>query len=196
MVIVLRYSMILDSMTKSKSVIITGKICSGKTTVTRAVLELIPRAKRISFGQFLKEYCDENGIEYSANREALQDLGQRFIDEDPEQLLAQVILSASPVQGDALLFEGVRHESIFTAVQHQSSEVKSIYVDADPQLRYERLIKRSRDIDGEMSFSDFRTMDNHPAEKEIEGLRSRCELVLTSTQEPMDINALKAYLAE
>jgi adenylate kinase family enzyme len=71
-----------------KSIIIIGRICSGKSSLARALSESlnIPKA---SFGGYLVELAPQFNLKVS--RDSLQNLGQSLIDSNPEKFLADVI---------------------------------------------------------------------------------------------------------
>lgn len=86
----------------NKSIIIIGNISSGKSTLAKSVQELIPKSQIASFGAYLKSYCEERDLTY--DREFLQNLGQKFIDENPEKFLKQVVDFSMPSENSIIIF--------------------------------------------------------------------------------------------
>lgn len=162
----------------SKSIAIVGGICSGKSTLADLIHDITPNSLSISFGDYLKKYCIDNDIE--CNRNVLQNLGQQFIEKDSEKFLKDVIAFANPAKDQCLIFEGVRHISIFKAIINYSSEFRSIYLDVEAERRYKRYISRDKDIDIKISYDEFLRKDSHLVELEIESLKSQCGLILRS----------------
>lgn len=104
-------------MRTNSAIMIIGRISSGKSTLAKQLVDAIPYTINISFGTFLKNYCLENGIDIEENRDVLQNLGQKFIDENPEKFLKNVVKYFSSVDEELHVFEGVRHVSIFEEIE-------------------------------------------------------------------------------
>ncbi len=70
---------------KYKSIItISGRICSGKSYASNLIANKFsfPVA---SFGGYLKYYCEKNSL--SIERKSLQDVGQRLVDNNPDEFV-------------------------------------------------------------------------------------------------------------
>lgn len=174
------------------SIIIIGRICSGKTTYSKEIANFL-NIRTKSFGAYLKYYCELNGIE--VNRENLQKIGEEYIKTQPKIFL-QKVLSFENDGSDIIIIEGVRHKIIFDELLHLSENVLPIFIDADQQTRYQRYINRNKESDIIVSFKQFLTIDNHPVEIEIESLRSRCSFIIDSVNQPMNIamESIKIFL--
>lgn len=176
-----------------KSIVIVGRICSGKSTLADLIYDITPNSLSISFGDYLKRYCIDNDIEY--NRNVLQDLGQQFIEKNSEKFLKNVIAFANPSKDQCLIFEGVRHISIFEAIIKNSAEFRSIYLDMDAEWRYTRYMSRDKDIDINISYEEFLRKDSHLVELEIESLKYKCGLILKSDLLKIHISQVEMYIS-
>ncbi len=161
----------LISMTKIReAIIISGEICSGKSTLATAISTTTGKAVA-SFGGFLRNYCLVKNIE--ATRQNLQDIGESFIQKDPKLFLARVI---SYSQGDAsIIFEGVRHKSILTEISNGVELLKSIYIETNELTRHERY--KAKHLE-DLSIEEFRIKCSHPVEREITLLKNVADIVL------------------
>lgn len=175
-----------------KSIIITGKISCGKSTLAKEIQESLPYSTIISFGKYLKEYSIARNLQY--DRDALQNLGQHFIDKNPFDFLNQVISFNKPANDQILIFEGIRHISIFDAIKSKLKNTTAIYLDTDIFTRYERYIKREKDIDSNISFKKFQELDDHKVELEINQLKERCEVIIDSNRNEKLNEIMSRYL--
>ena len=158
------------------TIIIIGKICSGKSTLAKDFARWInyPIA---SFGSYLKDYSEENNL--PIDRPDLQDLGNKFINSDPKGFLTKVIKHQNSTATN-LIFEGVRHTVILNEIRQISKKSFAIYIDANEDVRLERFIKREKDIDKNNAEIDFHERSNHIVEQEVENLKADCDFVLTA----------------
>ena len=162
----------------NKSILIIGRISSGKSTIAKETQRAIPNCRLISSGSYLKDYSEKR--DYKIDRQSLQDLGQQFIDENPVNFLDSVVNHNKAKAGEVLIFEGVRHQSILSAISKSYPVLLSIYLDIDVQTRYDRYLTRNKSIDKMISKEDFLKADNHKVELEIESLKNDCDLVIGS----------------
>jgi cytidylate kinase len=158
------------------SILIIGKICSGKSTLAKDISRWLnfPMA---SFGKYLAEYSKNNSL--PINREAFQELGNSFIQKDHSGFLNSVIDFTGNQQ--KMIFEGVRHNVIFDDISSLSKNTLSIYLDVSEPLRLERFINREKDIDSAIrAEADFHRYNSHPVEKEVDQLKDKCDFVITT----------------
>ena len=165
------------------SILIIGKICSGKSTLAKDFSRWLnfPIA---SFGGYLENYSLKNGLPTS--REALQDLGTQMIEEDHASFLDNVILH-SVKKPSKLLFEGVRHKAIFDDIKQRSDKTFSIYLDVKEEVRIERFIKREKPMDvNANAVDDFNKRSSHKVEQELDILKNNCNYIIVSNDNYKD----------
>lgn len=162
-----------------KSVIVIGKICSGKSTLANFISEKY-NLPIISFGGYIKSYCAKNNL--STDRKNLQDVGESFINTDHKKFLKDAILFSAKDKQE-IAFEGVRHKVILTEIKETSSQAIFIFVKADIETRYKRYVERKRDSDELNTFEQFKESDSHSVEKEIDELEELCDYVIDSAED-------------
>lgn len=162
--------------TIDNAIILTGMTCCGKSTIANILAEK-SRFKKVSFGGYLFGYAKERGIE--TKKENLQILGQGFIDEDPKLFLDGVIEYSNP--GNLVIFEGVRHFSIFDEIKRRSKKITSIFIDVPFDERLRRFNERENDNITSQKFLD---LDNHKVESEIPRLKILVDLILDGVSDP------------
>jgi cytidylate kinase len=165
---------------KIKTIItISGRICSGKSYAANLIKTEfgLPVA---SFGSYLKHYCEVNSL--PTDRKTLQDTGEAFIKENPNQFLENV-LAHFIGSADNIVLEGVRHKSILAAVDQITENHLAVFVYADLNTRYERYFNRNKESDELKTIKQFKISDSHPVELEIESLKQSCDISVDSSQE-------------
>ncbi len=169
------------------SIIIIGRICSGKTTYSKEIAKFLNIQVK-SFSTYLKHYCEMNGIQI--NRENLQNIGEDLINTQPQVFLENVI-NFEKGPSDIIIFEGVRHKIILDELNNLSEKTIPIFISVDPETRYNRYINRDKKTDRKISFEQFLAIDNHPVEMEIESLKSKCILIVDSVNHPINLTIEK-----
>lgn len=134
-------------------------------------------------------YSEERN--WKIDRKSLQDLGQKFIDDNTVAFLQNVVEYNQAKDDEILLFEGVRHKSILRAISTNYPVVLSIFLDVDAQTRYNRYVGRDKSIDKLISWEEFLKADNHKVELEIESLKNDCDLILGDKSLADNINVVK-----
>lgn len=173
------------------SLVIIGKICSGKSTLARDFSKWV-RFPIASFGGYLAAYSKNQGL--SVEREALQDLGTSFIENDHNKFLHNVI-KFSAKDSRNFIFEGVRHKVIFDEIKKISTQTFSLFLDAKEEVRLERFVKREKEIDNLINAeSDFYERSRHKVEQEIDTLKDHCNFVITTNDSYQNfLNVLSSY---
>jgi adenylate kinase family enzyme len=165
------------------SIIIIGKICSGKSTLANDLSQWLAVPK-CSFGRYLADYASRNSV--ATDRDALQTLGESMIEKDHAGFLDNVILFGGRSSG-RIIFEGVRHRSIFEGIRERSQNSLSIFLDVAEDVRLKRFINREKQIDeGHKSEADFVRYNAHPVENEVDLLKSECDFCISSTKSYKD----------
>ncbi len=160
-------------MHKNKLLIgISGKISSGKSTVARYISTAynMPHA---SFGEYLKQHCIDNNL--PLERKVMQDLGQKFINEDHKGFFQKVVFQNN---SDKVVFESIRHTAGIPWMRDFSEHSVIIYLDTDDHTRYERYVKRKKEGDKQENFEEFLALNNHESEIEIDEIKKYADIVI------------------
>jgi cytidylate kinase len=166
----------------NKAIIIVGRISSGKSTLAKLISEKF-EVSIASFGGYLKDYCSKNNLQ--TDRKTLQDIGEKLIMENPDLFLANVLKYSKAV--DRVIIEGVRHKVILNSIKQSCQSRFTIFLAVPYQIRYERFLLRNKESDS-MSKSelDFRRVNEHPVELEIETLMSDCDIHTSSFDDDLN----------
>ncbi|MFZ2205744.1 MAG: AAA family ATPase [Minisyncoccia bacterium] len=152
---------------------IAGKISSGKSTIAHFIADTYAMPYTSS-GEYLKQYCLLNGL--SVERKTLQDLGQKFVDEDPKVFFQNIVFSQG--EQDYIVFDSIRHTAGIDFIKEISDKSILVYIDVDDKIRYERYCKRQKEGDIVKEFKEFLETDNHPTEKEIDEVKKYADLII------------------
>lgn len=153
---------------------IIGPTCSGKSTITKMIHEILP-VSVVSFGKYLFDFSTANNL--SVDKPSLQNLGNSFIHKDHIDFLHKV-LKHGQTKEDTILIEGIRHQSIFKALKDMSTVAYFIYVDANKQVRYLRYCQRNNLSPEIYPYTDFDLMERHEVESEILSLKPNCNSII------------------
>jgi len=129
---------------------ITGTIGAGKGTVVE-YLEKARGFKHFSVRGFLLEYIKKEGL--PKNRDSMFNVGNRLRKENgPSYVVDCLYARAAETQGNCII------ESVRTPGEAISLRFKGNFyllaVDADPRIRYERILQRKSETDN-ISFHTF-----------------------------------------
>ena len=121
----------------------SGKIGSGKTSISRAVARWI-ECGRTSFGGYLRDEVARRGGDPDC-RELLQDLGQRRIEQHVESFCKNVLAAGGFVPGENFVLDGIRHVDVLPPLVRIAapSEVRLIFLEVGARLRSRRFGERS-----------------------------------------------------
>lgn len=161
----------------------SGKIGSGKTSVSRAVARWLG-CDHASFGGFLRDEM-ARCAGTASNRESLQDLGQSRIEKDAESFCRDVLSAGGFARGQDFVLDGVRHVAVLPHLARMAapSEVRLIFLQADAELRSIRVRGRS---DG--GPEDFDRATGHPVEADMEdGLPLAAHAIVDSSLPEQDV---------
>jgi len=144
---------------------LVGSLASGKET-TKNYLVKKYNAKDCRFSSILRDVLTRLTIPNS--RENLQKLSTVMRENFGENLLAKVIANdASKLEADVVVIDGVRR---FTDIEHLTKlpNFFLIKIDADPQIRYERMKNRNENAgDNQKTFEEFINDHNAEADSQI-----------------------------
>jgi len=163
----------------TRTIGVIGRICSGKSTIAKK-LSAYFNIPIVSFGAYLTQYSKNNNL--PTDRESLQNLGNRFIEEDSSKFLQNVLNSQSTIP-DSMIIEGIRHLSIQQELSAISEKSVFIFLDASVETRYDRYRNRPRESDNIVSYQEFVTIDNHIVESEIDLLKMKCQIIIDTNSE-------------
>src|SRR3989344_693014 len=143
---------------------LVGPLASGKDTVKK-YLESKYKAENCRFSTILRDVL--NRIEVLVERENLQQLSTILRQNFGEDVLAKVIAGdVTKMKGDIVVVNGVRRMADIKYL----NELPNFYlttVDADPKIRYERLVKRNENVgDDRKTYKQF--LKDHEAEADRE----------------------------
>ena len=154
----------------------SGQIGSGKSSVSRSVAEALGW-HRTGFGDYLRSEITRLGGDPD-DREALQELGQRRVDEDPTAFCRNVLTAGGFQPGHGFVIDGVRHVSIFEILAAESAptEAKLLFLAAQDSTRFGRVGARA-------DARDFARASEHRVEAELrEELPHRADIVINANQ--------------
>jgi len=144
---------------------LVGTLASGKETTKKYIIEKY-NAKDCKFSSILRDAMNRTAIPIS--RENLQKFSTLLRENFGENILAKAIANdASRLDSDIVVIDGVRR---FTDIEHLEKlpNFTLIKIDADPDVRYERLKKRNENIgDNQKTFSEFMIEQEAEADKQI-----------------------------
>jgi dephospho-CoA kinase len=164
------------------SLVVCGKICSGKSSAIKFLIEKYPLSK-VSFGDLVRRKASELGLE--PTRESHQRLGyELFTNSGAKILLNEALDNLKSSASKYVVFDGVRHVSILTEIEAISRSTIVIYLEAEENIRFKRY--QSKSPETKISVDDFRNIDNHPIEQGIQGLSRQADIIIDSS-EPFEL---------
>ncbi|AIU69069.1 hypothetical protein TEU_01225 [Thermococcus eurythermalis] len=145
---------------------VVGKIAAGKTTVAKFFEE--KGFCRVSCSDPLIDLLTHNVSDYSwipelpekaePTRERLIEFGKYLKDKYGGDILIRLAVDKKR-NCENIVIDGVRSKEEIEAIKRLGGKV--IYVEASPEIRFERLMKRKASKDREIkSFEDFKKMDD------------------------------------
>jgi hypothetical protein len=128
---------------------LSGRIASGKTSITQTISTALGWP-RTGFGDYLRTRIAREGGDPNS-REALQDLGQRLVDADPDGFCREVLRSGNFRPGGHLLLDGIRHVDIQARISKLVAPSRAVLIhlaidDAEVQKRVASRPQGSTDL--------------------------------------------------
>ena len=149
---------------------VAGKICSGKSTLVRAISSHID-FPIISFGGILRDYSLDNGL--SIARKDLQEFGQNLIDQLGFEGFLRWSMSHSVISWDnSIIIDGLRHREIYWHILQMFPQTFLVYCGCDLKTQISRLM--TRDDMGEL---EAERIILHKTEMGVEELRAEAQLI-------------------
>lgn len=159
----------------------SGRMTSGKSSVSNILSEVLDW-RRVGFSDHLRERLVSENVE--PTREALQDLGQRLVTEQPDEFCRAVLAMGQFAPGDNLLVDGIRHRDIYDRIARLVAPSRTILIylavsDDDIRAR-----GNARDHDG----TALLRADQHPVEAELKDtLPASADLVVDARQSLQEV---------
>jgi gluconate kinase len=154
----------------------SGQIGSGKSSVSTAVARALGWS-RTGFGDYLRSEIARLGGDPSS-RQALQDMGQKRVDEDAVAFCRDVLATGGFRPGDDFVIDGVRHVDIFDILLTEASPstARLVFLSAQEANRMARVEVRA-------DYKDFARASGHPVEAQLrDDLPSRAEAIVNADQ--------------
>lgn len=160
---------------KSLLVCLSGKIASGKTTLSTKIAEHFGWSKT-SFGDYLRGEAQRNGR--TKDRQCLQDLGQRMVEEDAELFCRKVLAAGDFVAGEGFVLDGLRHVVVLDRLVRivSPAEVRVIYLDAPDPLIWRREEERS-----DRDHRDSKQAMEHAVEAGLDQIREIADEIIDAS---------------
>lgn len=143
---------------------LTGTIGSGKDVV-REILEKKFNTVSVKLSDLLDQaILKKKGI--ATTREIQQDSGDQLRKQYGNHILAKIAVEFMKKNNDMKVIDGIRNPGEVDFLRQQFGEdFKLIAVDAPQQVRFERVVKRNRDIDPK-TWEEFVVADERDQGKE------------------------------
>lgn len=152
-------------MRNKKIIGLVGQIAAGKGTVAE-YLQNNYQAKTFKFSTALRDVLERLHLDIS--RENMQDISTLLRQRFGEDILAKVM--ANDVKNDnteIIVVDGIRRMADIKYLMELENFVL-VSIEADPKIRYERLIKRNENAgDENKTYEDFLKDQNKEADAEI-----------------------------
>ncbi len=133
---------------------ISGTFGAGKDLVAKC-LEEKKDFQHLSLADILREIAVENGI--GVDRESVRILANKLNQEEGGDFLAQRALKRKSKKN--LVISAVRRPEEIDLLKKQDNFIL-IFVDAPTEIRFQRLVSRSRDIEGQMTLDELKNKEN------------------------------------
>ena len=152
---------------------LVGEMAAGKTTVTEYLKEKY-NAKSFRFSDMLRDVATRIHLDHT--RENLQTLSttlrQNFGDDIMSKVLAKDVAKA---QHDFIITEGIRRPSDITYLREQPN-FYIIALDVDERTRYERIIKRTENVDDQdKTWEQFQKEGQQESEQKIKEIAAEAD---------------------
>lgn len=157
---------------------ITGEMGSGKGTIAKHV-NLEHKGSVHKFSTILRDVLDRLYLEQSRdNMQALSTIIRKTYGED---ILAKGMYhDAQNDEHELVIVDGVRRMSDITFLK-ELPHFKLIYVDADIQNRYERIVKRGENPDdAKKTFAEFQKAHEDESEIQIRDLKNYANYIVNN----------------
>jgi len=170
---------------------VTGKICSGKSTLAKKIAEKTGYPL-ISFGEILKAHLVKNDL--LVTREGLQRIGQELINQLGYNGFLRWSIEHSPqIQWNSpLIVDGLRHGAIYSHLVEMFPRSVLVYCVCGQETQLARLIARDQ-----INIEEARRIITHKTEQYVSELESQAHLLFRPGDSMEDFLAqLDAFIAK
>lgn len=164
-------------MSEKKVVIgIAGTIGSGKGTITQYTVDQYG-ATQMRYSKILQDILERLSLEY--DRKNLAILAEALRHTFGGAVLSRALISdISKEESTIVVFEGIRKKDELDHLRTLEN-FHFIYVDAEMETRYRRLIQRNEKVDDNVkSFEDFKKDHLRPADKDVPLLMEEADYII------------------
>jgi cytidylate kinase len=159
----------------------SGQIGSGKSTVSSAVADALGWS-RAGFGDYVRAEVQRMGGD-PTSREALQNLGQKLVENNATKFCRAVLQFGGFSPGDNFVIDGVRHLTIYDALVGLAppSTAKLLFLRAGE-------LNRSLRVKVRADSADFARAETHRVESELrDDLPLRADAIIDSDRPLTDV---------
>ena len=140
----------------------SGNMGSGKSSLSHVLAQAL-QWRRAGFGDYIRTRVREHGGNPNS-REALQDLGQKLVESDPDGFCLAVLASGGFSPDVDLLLEGIRHVEIYRRVQRLVAPSRTVLI----HLSVEEVEARRRIASRDGSNDDLERARAHRVEADVQ----------------------------
>ena len=132
--------------------------------------------KAVSFGSYVRHMAALRGT--PSTRGQLQDLGDcLFKSKGSSGFLESALEHFGISSHDSVVFDGVRHIEILTAIRQAAEATIAVYLEVNQEERFRR--HRARQASGS-SLEEFLIVDSHPVEAGLDMIIDYCDLAVNA----------------
>lgn len=155
---------------------LAGEIASGKGTTAKYIAKKY-KASTHRFSTMLRDVAERMHLEESRNN--LQKISTMFRDYYGEDILSRTIcFDVENDKNKVVVIDGVRRPSDLRYLKKLAG-FKLVYIEADMEKRYERIVKRGENTDDtKKTFKEFQKDHEKEAERQIRGMRKKADVIL------------------
>ena len=174
------------------AVVVCGRIGSGKSTAVDFIVAEFG-FKTVSFGSYIRHMATLHDTPNT--RDQLQDLGDCLFRSKGSSIFLQEVLEHFGINDhDSVVFDGVRHLEILTAIRQAAEATVAIYLEVKQEERFRR--HRARQASGS-SLEEFLIVDSHPVEAGLDMIIDYCDLVVNAECSPTIVQGvLRGQIAQ
>lgn len=158
---------------------ISGKIGSGKSTITQAICALSGMTSR-STGEFVRKVAIQRGIK-EIDRSILRRIGVEYISKGWDIFCHSFLQYCDWTPGRAFVIDGIRHIGFYEGIKSLIAPTKSflVYIEIDEAERASRIQLRDQ--------SNLPENDQHETELYYEDIRNNADIIVQNNMDPQKV---------